>query len=186
MGRRLGHTAEAAGISERTLRRYVNGGLLKARRVGGQLELTARENAYLRDHRPLLTGLLAALRTERNVRLAVLFGSTATGDDLTHSDVDLLVAVQTDEPHEVASLRRRLQSALDRRVHLVALPDAWEAPSLLADVLDEGRVLVDRDDLWSSVTRSRELIVKRARRDEAALMRQAAAAVSASRQRANA
>lgn len=186
MGRILGHTAASVGVSERTLRRYVNDGLLRARRVGSQLELGAQEEHYLRGHHELLTQLRTALRTERNVRLAVLFGSTATGEDSNDSDIDILAALEEDGPREVAALRRRLQTALDRPVHLVTLDDASRAPSLLADVLEEGRVLINREDLWAPVVNSRELVIKRARREEAALMRKAAAAVSASRQRARA
>jgi predicted nucleotidyltransferase len=186
MGRVLGHTAASIGVSERTLRRYVNDGLLRARRVGSQLELGAQEERYLYSHHKLLTQLRTTLRTERNVRLAVLFGSMATGDDGGDSDVDILVTLEVNEPRDLAALRRRIQTALDRRVHLVTLDDASRAPSLLADVLEEGRVLIDRDGLWTPVINSRELVLKRARREEAALMRKAAAAVSAARQRAHA
>lgn len=184
MGHVLGHTAASIGVSERTLRRYVNGGLLHARRVGGQLELGAQEERYLHSHHELLTKLRTTLRTERGVRLAVLFGSTATGDDSDGSDVDILVALVESEPGDLAALRRRLQTALDRRVHLVTLDNASRAPSLLADVLDEGRVLIDRDGRWAAVASSRESVFERARREDAALMRRAAAAVSASRMRA--
>ncbi len=186
MGHVLGHTAASIGVSERTLRRYVNAGLLRARRVDGQLELSAQEGRYLSSHHELLTQLRTTLRTERGVRLAVLFGSTATGEDSDGSDVDILVALEDSGPGNLAALRRRLQTALDRQVHLVTLDDASHAPSLLADVLDEGRVLIDRDGLWAPVVSSRELVIKRARREEAALMRKAAAAVSASRRRARA
>jgi predicted nucleotidyltransferase len=184
MGKALGHTAASVELSERTLRRYVNDGLLRARRVGGQLELGHQEQHYLRNHLEILTRLRATLRTERNVRLAVLFGSTATGEDSDSSDVDLLIVLRASELSDQAALHRRLQEALDRRVHLVTLDDASHAPSLLIDVIDEGRVIVDRDDRWTAIVESRELVAKRARRQEAALRRRAAAAVGASRRRA--
>lgn len=184
MGRALGHTAAKIGVSERTLRRYVGDGLLRGRRVAGALELPASEERYLVDRHALLTGLRAALRTERNVRLAVLFGSVATGEDRDDSDVDLLVALTAGAPGDLSALRRRLQSAIDRRVQLVPLEDAERFPSLLVDVLEDGRVLIDRDDLWTSVSTARELTVRRARREEAALRRRAAASVAASRSRA--
>jgi predicted nucleotidyltransferase len=186
MGRALGHTAAKVGASERTLRRYIGTGLLRGRRVGDTLELPASEERYLIERHALLAGLRAALRTERNVRLAVLFGSVATGDDRDDSDVDLVVDLTAGGQSDLAALRRRLQSAIDRRVQLVALEDAERFPSLLVDVLEDGRVLIDRDDLWTSVVSSRELVVKRARREQAALMRKATAAVSASRRRARA
>jgi predicted nucleotidyltransferase len=186
MGRALGHTAAALDFSERTLRRYVNDGLLKARRVGGQVELAPREERYLRSHHELLKALRGALRTERNVQLAVLFGSTATGEDGGSSDVDLMVSLLDDGPRSLASLRRRLQARLGRRVHLVVLEDAHEAPSLLADVLAEGRVVIDRNGLWPQLTDQRELVAERAARADLELMTRAAASLSAARQRATA
>ena len=184
MGRALGHTAAAVDFSERTLRRYINDGLLKARRVGGQVELAPREELYLRSHHELLRTLRATLRTERNVQLAVLFGSTATGEDSDESDVDLMVALHDAGPRSVSSLRRRLQSGLNRRVHLVVLDDALEAPSLLADVVAEGRVVIDRDARWPRLIGERDLIAKRAAQADSELMAKAAASLSAARQRA--
>src|SRR5918995_7100742 len=93
MGWSLGHTAAAVACSERTLRRYISEGLLRGRALHSRrFELPEREERYVRQHWPLLHGLRAALRTERDVRLAVLFGSTATGEDTERSDVDLLVS----------------------------------------------------------------------------------------------
>jgi predicted nucleotidyltransferase len=186
MGHVLGHTAATLDVSERTLRRYINDGLLNARRVGSQLELAPQEERYLRSHHDLLRDLRMTLRTERNVRLAVLFGSTATGDDGEDSDVDLLVAVANDHPRSLMSLRRRLQAALDRQVHLVSLEDAKQAPSLLADILAEGRIVIDRDDLWAPLFNDRDHVAKRAAQADAELATQAAAFLSAARQRASA
>ncbi|HYJ00025.1 MAG TPA: nucleotidyltransferase domain-containing protein [Thermoleophilaceae bacterium] len=183
MGRALGHTAAAVDFSERTLRRYVNDGLLKARHVGRQVELAAHEERYLRSHHELLRTLRGALRTERNVQLAVLFGSTATGEDSEESDVDLMVSLHDARSRSPASLRRRLQTRLNRRVHLVVLHDAREAPSLLADILAEGRVVIDRGNLWPQLIDQRDLIAERAARADFELMTRAAASLSAARQR---
>jgi predicted nucleotidyltransferase len=183
MGRALGHTAAAVDFSERTLRRYINDGLLRARRVGRQVELAPHEERYLRSHHELLRTLRGALRTERSVQLAVLFGSTATGEDSEESDVDLMVSLLDARPRSLASLRRRLQMRLDRRVHLVVLDDAQEAPSLLADVLVDGRVVIDRDNLWPQLTDQRDLIAERAAQADLELMTRAAASLSAARQR---
>lgn len=79
------------------------------------------------------------LRTERKVRLAVLFGSMATGDDTPASDVDLLVALEDDRVSDLLSLQSRLSDALDRRAHVIPLADAYESPALLADVIDADR-----------------------------------------------
>lgn len=182
MGRVLGHTAASTGVSERTLRRYVNLGLLRGRKVGSQLELPADEERYLHDHHDLLSMLRSALRTERQVRLAVLFGSMATGEDTAESDVDLLVGSVAGW-RSIPPLRRRLQATLGRRIHVVDLDAAREAPSLLADVLTEGRVVIDRDGLWAELRAEREAIVRRAEAEDAELMARAAAAVTAARQR---
>jgi predicted nucleotidyltransferase len=184
MGKLLGRTAAKAGLSERTLRRYVNDGLLRAHRVTGQLELSASEERYLSERLELLTGLRAALRTERNVRLAVLFGSIATGEDGDDSDLDLLVGLRDGGMPKLAGVLRRLEDALGRKVHLVSLDDALTAPSLLIDVIDEGRVLVDRDDGWAAIRSSRDLVARRARRHEVESTRRAAATISAARRRA--
>jgi predicted nucleotidyltransferase len=107
-----------------------------------------REEAYLRRQWPLLRGLRAALRTEPNVRLAVLFGSQAIGQGSERSDVDVLVVLDDRSAVRVAELAGRLERRLDRDVQLVRLEDAERAPSLMVDVLEHGRVLVDRDDRW--------------------------------------
>lgn len=183
MGRALGHTALSVDLSERTLRRYVNEGLLRARRVGDQVELTHAERRYLHSHHDLLKELRATLRTERNVRLAVLFGSAATGEDVEASDVDLIVGLRQGDVRALAALRRRLQTALGRRVHLVLLGDAKKAPALLADVLEEGRVVIDRESSWPALLADRRLVEDRAARADAELMRKAGAAISAARRR---
>ena len=82
MSQALSVAAESVGCSERTLRRYVNDGLLRGRRVARrQLELSRAEEDYLTSHWDLLNRLRTVLRTERAVRMVVLFGSTAVGDD---------------------------------------------------------------------------------------------------------
>ncbi|MGH2948639.1 MAG: nucleotidyltransferase family protein [Solirubrobacteraceae bacterium] len=184
MGRTLGRTAATVACSERTLRRYINEGLLRGRELQRRrFELPEREERYLREHWPLLRGLRAALRTERDVRLAVLFGSTATGEDTERSDVDLLVAHRRDDGRALASLRRRLQDALGRRVHLVRLDDARRSAALLADVLEEGRVIVDRDGCWPALVAERERVLADAASHDAEALALAHAAVDAAQQR---
>jgi len=180
----LGQTAATVACSERTLRRYINEGLLRGRELHRRrFELPEREERYLREHWPLLRGLRAALRTERDVRLAVLFGSTATGEDTERSDVDLLVVRRRGGERAPASLRRRLEDALGRRVHLVRLDDARRSAGLLADVLEEGRVIVDRDRCWPALAAERERLLADAARDDAEALALAHAAVDAAQQR---
>jgi predicted nucleotidyltransferase len=180
----LGETAKRIGCSERTLHRYINGGLLRGRRVaGGQLELSHAEEAYLRGHWTLFSKLMTALRTERDVRLAVLFGSTATGEDTPVSDVDLLIVHRRTGAMVQVDLRMRLRRALGTPVDVVMLEQAEEQPPLLADVLREGRVLVDRDGLWGELQQRREEILAAGAREDELIMARARAAVAAASER---
>ncbi|HWX44524.1 MAG TPA: nucleotidyltransferase domain-containing protein [Solirubrobacteraceae bacterium] len=184
MGLVLARSAAEVGCSERTLRRHVTGGLLRGRRVaGGQLELSRVEQDYLRGHWALLSKLMSALRTERDVRLAVLFGSTATGEDTPVSDVDLLVVHRHPEWMTQAGLRIRLRRALGVPVDVVMLEQAEAQPSLLADVLGEGRVLVDRDDLWGPLQQRRDEILAAGTREDELIMARARATLAAARER---
>jgi predicted nucleotidyltransferase len=184
MGLVLGETAKRIGCSERTLHRYINGGLLRGRRVaGGQLELSHVEESYLRGHWTLFSKLMAALRTERDVRLAVLFGSTATGEDTPVSDVDLLIVHRRTEVMVQVDLRMRLRHALGTPVDVVMLEQAEQQPPLLADVLREGRVLIDRDGLWGELQRRRAEILAAGAREDELIMARARAAVAAARER---
>lgn len=184
MGRGLAHTAERLRCNERTLRRYVNDGLLRAERVGRrEVRLPRSEEDYLRRHWELLSALRRALRTEHGVRLAVLFGSTATGEDRPDSDVDLLIEHATGNLRQVIGVRRRLQTALGRVVHVVSLEDAEGSASLLADVLIEGRVVVDRDEAWSRLTRRGSHVLRRAEGEERTTHAAARSAIAAAERR---
>ena len=132
-------------VPERTLRRAASDGLIHGRRVSERrYKTTLREEAYLRDHWALLRALRGALRTEPNVRLAVLFGSLAIGAGIDRSDVDLFVVVRDGGAVPVAALAERL----GRDVQVVRAEDALDVPVLMVDVLEHGRVLVDRDKSW--------------------------------------
>ena len=147
------------------------------------MELPWDEQRYAETHWSLLRQLRAASRTEPSVRLAVLFGSVATGEDGADSDIDLLVAF--DRPGGLArsALPRAFAAWSAAPVHVVTLAQARARPSLLADVLDEGRVLIDRDDLWASLADERDEILRHAARDEAATASRANAAVEQARRR---
>lgn len=133
------------GVSDRTLRRAVNMGTLRGGRRGGAISLPLSERQYVRRSWPLIAALRGALRTEHNVRLAILFGSIAAGTDTTDSDVDVLVEMRERTLERVVDLEAKLSELLDRRVDLVLLHEAERDPALLADVLTEGRILLDRD-----------------------------------------
>jgi predicted nucleotidyltransferase len=184
MGRGLSRTALTLGCSERTLRRYASDGLLRGRRLGPKrLELPADEEAYAHAHWPVLSGLRRALRTERDVRLAVLFGSMATGDDDDDSDVDVFVVHRRPNLRGLMGLQLRLSHALDRRVQVVSAERAQASPSLLADVLDEGRVLLDRDGRWSALLKERDEVRAAADLEQETTARAASQAIAAARAR---
>jgi predicted nucleotidyltransferase len=158
------------GADERTLRRAAQRGTFRCRRPGPrQLELDAAELGYLRSHWELLHGLTRTLRTERNVRLAVLFGSSARGDDRSNSDIDLLVELCNRAPGAASALAARLECALSRHVDVAEL-EAIErdAPLLLLYALDEGRALIDRGGRWPALLARRGDVARAARRAERA------------------
>jgi predicted nucleotidyltransferase len=152
--------APEVGVNERTLRRAVNEGTLKGNRLSPRkLRLSPSEKAYVRSHWDLLSRLREGLRTEPNVRFALLFGSTARGDDTEESDVDLLVEMRDRQP--TVDLAVKLEERLGHQVDVVALEDAH--PLLLAEAAREGRVLVDRKDRWQSFSADRARFERRAR-----------------------
>lgn len=154
------------GADERTLRRALSRGTVRGRRPGRRkLELAPGERAYLREHWPLLSALSRALRTEPGVRLAVLFGSAARGDDGPEADLDLLVDLRDGSPWAANALALRLEAATARRVDVARLPSIRErSPLLLLQALDEGRVIVDRDLAWRELLGQRDQILEDAER----------------------
>jgi predicted nucleotidyltransferase len=153
-------------VPERTLRRAASEGLIRGERTSARRFRTSmREEAYLRAHWPLLRALREALRTEPNVRLAILFGSQATGTATERSDVDVLVLLADSSASRVAELAGRLERRVGRNVQLVRLADAEQAPLLMAAALERGRVLVDREGRWQEL--QQELRAWQARAAEA-------------------
>lgn len=184
MSQALSVAAESVGCSERTLRRCLNDGLLRGRRVARrQLELSRAEEEYLTRHWELLSKLRTVLRTERAARMVVLFGSTAVGDDEDVSDVDLLVVHDDPGPRSLARLQMRMRRVLERSVDVVGLEQAEEMPTLLADILREGRVLIDRDGLWQMLCERRQEIAAAAVREERETARCARETVAGARER---
>lgn len=178
----LQELARELGAQERTLRRAAAQGTLRSRRSRPrQLRLDPGEREYLGMHWELLSRLREALRTDRAVRLAVLYGSFARGDEDASSDLDVLVATSNDTPTAVRALAQRLSEASGgRRIDLAHLePVERKSPLLLDRVLDEGRVLVDRDEQWPALRNRRRAI--RARADRA-FKREMAEAASALRE----
>jgi predicted nucleotidyltransferase len=147
----LEQLAEEVDVSERTLRRGVGSGLIRARRPSSRRLLVSDEEvAWVRRHWPLVGELRGALRTEPNLELVVLFGSAARGDDVAGiSDVDLLVELRRPFPGALEALRVRLNRQLPVvEVQVVPMEGARRNPRLLAEILRDGRPLVDREQSW--------------------------------------
>jgi predicted nucleotidyltransferase len=165
---------------ERTLRRAIADGALHAWRPGPRrLRLAPGEREYLRAHWQLLSELRGALRTERGVRLAVLYGSLARGDEDADSDLDLLIALAGDSIAAGLDLSTRLRGATGRQVDVAHLGRVEQgAPLLLDRVLDEGRVLVDREGQWRQLRARRRTIRARAQRSHRRQMAAASLAIA--------
>lgn len=162
--------APEVGVNERTLRRAVNEGTLRGDRLSPRrLKLPAAEKAYVRSHWDLLSQLREALRTEPNVRFALLFGSAARGDDTEESDVDLLIEMR--DPLLTVDLALKLREVLGRKVDVVALENAHNNPLLLAEAAREGRTVIDREQRWPQFSAERQRFERRARSQYRARMK---------------
>ncbi len=157
--------ASQIGANERTLRRAFNEGTLRGERpTPRKLKLDAAEKRYLRRSWNLIATLRGALRTEQNVRFALLFGSAARGDDSEGSDVDLIVELRDSSLVRIVDLELKLEELLERRVDVLALEDAGANPVLLAEAVAEGRTIVDREERWAQLGSEAEAMNRRASR----------------------
>jgi predicted nucleotidyltransferase len=126
----------------------------------------------------LLAGIRRVLRTQRGVRLAVLYGSVARGDEDESSDLDLLVSLSNERLSAGVDLTTHLRQITARRIDIAYLGRVEDkAPLLLARVLDDGRVLADRDGQWAALRARRQAIRLRARRSHRRQMALAAQAI---------
>jgi predicted nucleotidyltransferase len=148
----LGDLANSLDVNERTLRRAWALGTVRGERVTPyKLRVPVEERIYLRRHWPTISKLRAALRTEPNVSLAVLFGSVARGDDDEQSDIDLLVGFRSPGLGMGGALARRLRRHIDVPLDVIVLEDALRRASFMVEILRDGRVLADRDGRWSEL-----------------------------------
>jgi predicted nucleotidyltransferase len=173
----LEQLADEVGVHERTLRRAVAEGAIRARRVSAyKLELPVTERHYIRTHWSMVGTLRAALRTEPSVQCAVLFGSVARGDDGPDSDLDLLVWMG-DAPRTARhALAHRLAARTGRQVHVLDVRDAHEQPTLLEAILRDGRLLVDRGGLWPALKNGSGAVRRQAAQKRRELAAEGAAA----------
>jgi predicted nucleotidyltransferase len=170
--------AEEIGVNERTLRRAVSQGTLHGdRSTPRKLDLPLAEREYVRRSWGLLSTLRVALRTERNVRFALLFGSTAVGTDTPGSDVDVLVCMSDASLERVADLKAKLTRLVGRRVDVVEIKDIEAEASFLAQIVGDGRVLVDREHRWPRLRGREATLRRRGREDDARRLDRALAGI---------
>jgi predicted nucleotidyltransferase len=158
---------------ERALRRAVADGTIHCERLGPRRRRVSEdERLWQLTIGRCWPSCEAPCAPSANVRLAVLYGSVARGEDTPQSDVDLLVALAEDRPDAAVKLAVRLERALGRRVD-VARPERVRdtAPLLLLRAIDEGRALIDRDAQWAQLRERRGEIARRATRAHAARRR---------------
>jgi len=164
----LAELAREVGVDERTLRRAVNQGTLRGtRRSPRKLDVPLSERRYVRQAWPLIATLRSALRTEPNVRFALLYGSAATGEDTAGSDVDVLVSLRDPDLFKLIALERRLGERLGRDVELVRLEDAERDPIFFTLGLEQGRTLVDREGIGPRLRRRAARLAREEPRREA-------------------
>lgn len=167
--------ASELGTSDRTLRRALGTGAVRGIRTSPyKVDVADAEREYVRRYWPLLSALRAGLRLEHSVECAVMFGSTARGDDDQWSDIDLLVWLRTGADR--FAIARRLSNRLGRRVQVTDVADASRNSSLMSAVLRDGRPLVDRMNRWEQFARRRVRIERDARTARAETAEKAAAA----------
>lgn len=170
--------AAELGTGGRALRRAAARGSIRLRRTSPyKVEISAEERRYIRRHWPLLRALTAAFRTEHNVRLAVLYGSAARGEDRPRSDIDLIVKLgDSVRGLPLARLALKFEALLGQPVQILSLREAVSSPALLAEALRDGRVILDRDGTWDRLRGTEGRLVRRARAADAELQ---AAAIDA-------
>jgi uncharacterized protein len=175
----LADLARELGVGARTLRRAAADGTIRCERVSDRRQRVSEdERHYAIGHWQLLSALRRALRTEPNVRLAVLYGSVARGDDTPDSDLELLVSLDEDRPDAAVTLAVRLERAVGREVDVARLNRIRDtAPLLLLGAVDEGRVVLDRDEEWAGLKTRRSEVARRARDAHEARRRRARASI---------
>lgn len=159
----LQQLAESIGADERTLRRAVSSGTIRAHRTTPRrLRIEPGEWDYLNSHWRLLSGLRALLRTEPQVRFAALYGSLARGEEHDRSDIDLVVHLAPRDPRARRRLLDKVEELTGRPTQIAHLTDAEEAPLLLAEIVRDGRVIVDREGVWPRLLGNRDRIRREA------------------------
>ena len=180
MNTTVAQLARRIQAEERTLRRAVSQGTVRCDRTSPRrIEVSDREARFLAEHWGRLQSLRRTLRTEPNVRLAVVFGSLSLGELRAGSDVDLLVDLDEEGWERRQALVERLEATLGGQVDVVVLSRALQRdPALVLDALRDGRVVVDRDGGWEALRRRQPALRRRMKVNDARETAAAKAAVA--------
>lgn len=157
--------AAQLGTTPRTVRRLIALGMIREQRLTARRTgIHSLEREYLRRRWPELASVRAELRTSPEVRLAVLFGRAAReAEAWEDGPLSLYVERLGTSPLARKELELRLAGPAGQEVRLHEAerrPRQW-APLWLFDVITEGRVIVDREDLWRECCRLRSSLQRR-------------------------
>ncbi len=144
--------AEQIGRTPRTVRRLLALGMVREQRLTARRTgIHPAEREYLRRRWPELASLRAALRTTPAVRLAVLFGRAARDADAwEEGPIPLYVQMVGTSRYAREGLELGLsgQAGQAVRLHEAELRPRQRVPLWMLDVIDDGRVIVDRGGHW--------------------------------------
>jgi len=163
----IGLVGAGSGVVQREVRRLVESGLVLSTRMGSQKHYQANPKAPIfKELRSIVTktlGLAEILRAALvplgdAVRLALVYGSVAKGNDTAHSDIDLLIVSDTLTLEQIYAALLPVEQQLGRRVSptLYTVADFRSRQSkgnaFLTKVLAGAtiRVTEDRDDLLAA------------------------------------
>jgi predicted nucleotidyltransferase len=160
--------ATQLGTNKWALYRAVNRGAIRCFRPSPRsLEFPPGEIDYLREHWEILSTLIQAFSTEPNVKLAVLYGSLARGDENSDSDADVLIDFYKEDVTSISSIAMRLGNVLGRSVDIAQLSHIKTGfPLLLLQAIDDGRVMIDKDNMWKGLQTSRSTILRAAKKQQ--------------------
>lgn len=121
----IGLVGAGSGAVQREVKRLVESGLVTVKRVGSQKHYQANPAAPIFDElQRIVFKTLGAAETLRaalaplgdTVRLALLYGSVAKGNDTAHSDIDLLVVSESLTLEQIYEALTPIEAQLGRRV----------------------------------------------------------------------
>lgn len=121
----IGLVGAGSGVVQREVRRLVESGLVLSTRMGSQKHYQANPKAPIfKELRSIVTKTLGPAEILRAalvplgdaVRLALVYGSVAKGNDTAHSDIDLLIVSDTLALEQIYAALLPVEQQLGRRV----------------------------------------------------------------------